>query len=67
MTAKVQQCEAELKFIENNEVSGQKGIQTLEGILRQEEEKLQAMLSENYQSEAAEKLKLEMQDLDLEL
>ena len=25
------------------------------------------MLSENYQSEAAEKLKLEMQDLDLEL
>lgn len=67
LTAKVQQCEAELKFIENNEVSGQKGIQTLEGILRQEEEKLQAMLGENYQSEAAEKLKLEMQDLDLEL
>ena len=67
LNAKVQQCEAELKFIENNGGNSQKGVQTLEGILRQEEERLQAMLSESYQSDTVEKLKLEMQDLDLEL
>eukprot|EP00347_Sterkiella_histriomuscorum_P000387 403376057 len=63
----ISQHEAELQFIEKNDSSKHDGISAIENILKQEEDKLAALMSDQYQAEVVQKLQTEIKDMNDDL
>lgn len=51
----ISNCEAEMQFIDGNNVNV-KGMQAIEAILKQEEDKLESLMSDKFQSDMIQKL-----------